>query len=130
MVSFNWGKNEGLRTHCIVVLYCMHILLSISQFGNSKVKLIFYEDIFYKQSLYTVLFDVHYMHIKDYVIFCPFTKWKQHTTYMEGSDGKIEANMTTCCSKLDKIAYNCKLIYRVVNLRMIFAVYIIVVFKI
>ena len=47
---------------------------------------------------------------------------------MEGSDGKIEANMTTCCSKLDKIAYNCKLIYRVVNLRMIFAVYIIVVF--
>ena len=44
---------------------------------------------------------------------------------MEGSDGKIEANMTTCCSKLDKIAYNCKLIYRVVNLRMIFAVYII-----
>ena len=88
MLSFNWGKNEGLRTHCIFVLYCMHILLSISLFGNLKVKLIFYEDIFYKQSLYTVLFDVHYMHIKDYVIFCPFTKWKQHTTYMEGSDGR------------------------------------------
>ena len=52
---------------------------------------------------------------------------------MEGSDGKIEANMTTCCSKHDKIAYNCKLIYRVVNHRMIFAVYIIldcdIVFK-
>ena len=50
---------------------------------------------------------------------------------MEGSDGKIEANMTTCCSKLDKIAYNCKLMYRffllyanVVNLEMIFAKYI------
>ena len=50
---------------------------------------------------------------------------------MEGSDGKIEANMTTCCSKLDKIAYNSKLIYRlfllyanIVNLQMIFGKYI------
>ena len=50
---------------------------------------------------------------------------------MEGSDGKIEANMTTCCSKLDKIAYNCKLMYRflflyagVGYLKIIFAKYI------
>ena len=96
-----------------------------------KFKITVYEDMLYRGSLYTVLFDIHYMCIKDFVIFGPFTKWKQHTTYMEGSDGKREANMTTCCSKLDKIAYNCKLIYRFLllyagnmNLGMIFAKYI------